>query len=76
VIRVDDEHHHRFFGDRFNRNLYLEPNTRAQIRIPLQDVQHGPRYRLLDLNRIARLFLFCRKTCGADRMDVQKIWLE
>jgi hypothetical protein len=76
VIRVDDKHRHRLFGDRFNRNLFLDPMARRQIRIPLLDIEHGPRDRLLDLSRINQIILFCRKTCGADRMLVQKIWLE
>lgn len=76
VIRIDDKHKHRLFGDRFNRNLFLEPATRSAIRIPLREIEHGPRDRLLDLTRINQLILFCRKTCGAERMMVQKIWLE
>jgi hypothetical protein len=76
VIRIDDMHRHRLFVDRFNRNLFLGAMRRDQIRIPLRDIQHGPRNRLLDLTKINQIILFCRATCGADRMLVQKIWLE
>jgi len=76
VIRIDDKHKHRLFGDRFNRNLFLDPMARSQIRIPLREIEHGPRDRLLDLARINQIILFCRKTCGADRMMLQKMWLE
>lgn len=75
-VRVIDQHSGRRREDRFNRLLHIAPRARTVVRIPIEDIEHGPFARSLDLSRVAGLTLFRVRTTRADRMLVQKIWLE
>lgn len=58
VIRVHDRQHNNAYDDRFNRDVVLAANSRSTIQIPLQDIRHGAKRRLLNLDTIAGLNLF------------------
>jgi hypothetical protein len=76
ALRVHDQWHRNKYVDRFNRILTLDPSSRREIRIPLSDIERGPRYRLLDLSRVTGIILSGRPTSAPERMYVQRIWLE
>lgn len=60
VIRIDDVQHqagNNEHDDRFNKNLHLEPGWNA-IQIPVDEIQHAPAKRLLQLDAIKMIVIF------------------
>lgn len=57
TIRIDDRAHNGEYQDRYNQSFRLVPGPN-RIRIPLARVRSAPRDRALDLQAIARVFLF------------------
>jgi len=57
-LRVHDIGHGREFVDRFNRKFELEAGERRSLRIPLEEIRHGPRNRLIDMGEISDVTLF------------------
>jgi len=63
VIRIDDVQHQlgdNAYSDRFNQKLHLEPGWNA-IKIPIDEIQHAPAKRLLQLDEIKSIVIFAMK---------------
>ena len=76
VIRVHDRTHNGDYADRFNRPVTIGANTRTTILVPLKDVEHGPKGRLLNLDAIANLHIFASRPVTDGAFYVSKIWLQ
>jgi hypothetical protein len=77
LLRVHDADHTNLFEDRFNKVLHVAPQTRATLRIALEEIRSAPRGRAMDLRRIAGVLFF--KTDAASSIEeiyVTRIWLE
>jgi hypothetical protein len=70
-VRVHDVGHGREYNDRFNRHFKLAPHERRTLRLDLEDIRRGPRDRLMDLQRISDVTLFCTTSGGGSR----EVWL-
>ena len=75
-VRVHDDVHNRMYNDRFNRNFELAPKERRNLRISVEDIQHGPRNRLMDMAHISNITLFKSRVPGSDRLRVYSLRLE
>ncbi|MBL0122394.1 MAG: VanZ family protein [Betaproteobacteria bacterium] len=75
VIRVHDRPHNFEYDDRFNRSIIIGARTRTTIMVPLQELQHGPKRRLLNLDAIANLAIFALHPVPNGAFYVSKIWL-
>lgn len=76
VLRVNDRAHHGVTDDRFNTDLTLPPRTHRTIRIALEEIEHSPRNRLMDMSHIAQLTLFRDGGAPAQVVQLYRIWLE
>ena len=76
VVRVHDRRHKNAFNDRFNRNFELAAGARRTLRIPLEDIHHGPRQRLMDMAHISDITLFREGHAGSRQMRVYSLRLE
>jgi hypothetical protein len=76
VVRVHDRFHNYMYRDRFNRNFELAPKERRNLRIPIEDIRHGPRDRLMDMAHISDITLFRASTPGSDRLRIYSLRLE
>jgi hypothetical protein len=76
ALRVHDKQFNGERDDRFERTLRVAPQTRALLRVPLNDIEAGAGNRKLDMRQIAAITLIRHRGSRADRMDVQRIWLE
>jgi hypothetical protein len=56
-LRIEDFHHNDQYYDRFNRALSIEPGFHT-VRIPLAEIERGPRERRLFLSRMNGFKLF------------------
>jgi len=77
-VRVHDVAHRVHYDDRFNRRFEIDGSTRTTISIPLQDIQQGPKSRVLDLAAIAGIIVFTdgpSATFGR-QFYLTRIWLE
>lgn len=74
--RVHDIGRGREFADRFNRNFELAAGERRELRIPLEDIRHGPRNRLIDMGRISDVTLFRLHDSPSQRMRLHSMRLE
>ena len=75
-VRVHDLQHNRQFNDRFNRRFDLAPAERRALRIPLDDIRHGPRNRLLDLRQVSDITLFRGEKSGSNLLRIHTMRLE
>lgn len=57
-LHVRDVPHDWEFVDRFNRHYDLAPRTRTTLRIPMAEIEHAPRGRLMDLARMNGVVMF------------------
>lgn len=57
-LRIDDVGHNQQYADRFNHRFSLLPGQDATVRISIDQIEHGPSQRRLDLHNIAQLILF------------------
>jgi VanZ family protein len=76
VVRVHDLKHIHMFHDRFNRSFTLAAGERRTLRIPLEDIRHGPRGRLMDMAHISDITLFKGVPKGSRRLRVYLLRLE
>ena len=76
VVRVHDRRHKHAYNDRFNRNFDLAAGERRTLRIPLEDIRHGPRQRLMDMAHISDITLFRGSTTGSRQLRVYSLRLE
>lgn len=56
-IRIEDIQHNDDYYDRFNRSVPITKGFQT-IRIPIEDIKNGPRYREIDLSRMGGFKLF------------------
>jgi hypothetical protein len=75
-VRVHDRRHNRQFNDRYNRHFTLAGGERKVLRIALEDIRHGPRTRLMDMQQISDITLFRGKPAGSRRLEVFSLRLE
>lgn len=75
-VRVHDRQHRREFRDRFNRRFELAPWQRRTLRIPLDDIRHGPKDRLMDMAHISDITLFRRASKGSRKLRIYSLRLE
>jgi hypothetical protein len=73
-LRIDDDHKCGRFDARFNKTFSLPPG-RHQLHIPLTDIQHGPKNRLLNTKRIFRLYLFVSPLSESGQFRIVKLRL-
>ena len=76
VVRVHDRRHKHTYYDRFNRVFDLTAGERRTLRIPLEDIRHGPRQRLMDMAHISDITLFRGGHSGSRQMRVYSLRLE
>jgi hypothetical protein len=80
TLRVHDAAHDHRYDDRYNTRLVLPPAQRSVVAIPLNEIESGPRDRLLDLTSVADFMLFVSlaETPAALRRElfVSRIWLQ
>jgi VanZ family protein len=76
VVRVHDRRHKHAYHDRFNRKFQLGAGERRTLRIPLEDIRHGPRQRLMDMAHISDITLFRGSRSGARHLRVYSFRLE
>ena len=75
-LRIHDIGHGREFIDRFNRKFDLAGGERRALRIPLEEVRHGPRKRLIDMGRISDVTLFRLHDSPSQHMRLYSMRLE
>lgn len=75
VVRVDDEQHNWKYADRYNGNFDIASNSRAALRIPIEEIRTAPKTRELDLGRVARVVVFRRRDSQAPSMYVSRMEL-
>ena len=75
-VRVHDRRHGKMFFDRFNRRFELAPTERRTLRIELEDIQRGPRERLMDMGHISDITLFRGAKSGSRRVRIYSLRLE
>ena len=75
-VRVHDRKHRHAFNDRFNRRFELAPGERRTLSIPLEDIRHGPRDRLMDMAHISDITLFRVAHGGSRKLLVYSLRLE
>lgn len=63
------------WGDRFNFEQNLESGTRAQLRIPLKEIEYAPADRVMDLSQIAVIAIYSGAE-GSDSIILHNIALE
>lgn len=78
TVRVHDAAHDQRHADRFNRAFEVLPATRADLRIPINDILAGPVGRPLDLAHVAGIVVFAHlESASIGRyFYVTRIWLE
>jgi hypothetical protein len=75
-VRVHDIGRGREFIDRFNRSFGLAAQERRELRIPLEDIRHGPRKRLIDMGQISDVTLFRLHDSPSQRLRLHSMRLE
>ena len=77
-LRIEDGIHDQTYEDRFNLETDVQASSRQILTVRLDDVAAGPRGRLLDLGKVARVAVF--EGSGAATTGrtfyVSRIWLE
>ena len=76
TIRVHDRGHGKFFNDRFNRGFDLAPMERRTFRIALEEIQRGPKQRLMDMRQISDITVFRGTRAGSRHMRLYSVRLE
>ncbi len=75
-VRVHDIGHGRAFFDRFNRGFDLAGGERRTFRIPLEEIRHAPRNRLMNMAEISDVTLFRTHDSPSQHMRLHSMWLE
>ena len=75
-VRVHDIGHGRAFFDRFNRSFDLAGGERRSLRIPLEEIRHAPRNRLMNMAEISDVTLFRLHDSPSQRLRLHSMWLE
>jgi hypothetical protein len=75
-VRVHDRRHGKTYTDRFNRRFDIGPTERRELRISLDDIQHAPRERLMDMGHISDITLLRGGKTGSRRVRIYTARLE
>jgi hypothetical protein len=75
-VRIDDRPRDTEYEDRFNRERTLPADATVDWRIPLDEIERGPRDRRLDLSRVERIVVFLSKGSKGASFDLQSLRLE
>jgi hypothetical protein len=75
TMRVHDKMHNQDYSDRFNKKLVIHPGLN-KLEITLNQIQHGPLNRELDLTNIAGVILFSSEQEQQLRFYVSNLILE
>jgi VanZ family protein len=75
-VRVHDRWHRHVFSDRFNKHYAIAPGERRSVTIPLDEVRHGPRTRLMDMAHISDVTLFRAGPPGSRKLWIYSLKLE
>jgi VanZ family protein len=75
-VRVHDRLHRNAFSDRFNKHYPIAPGERRSVTIPLEEVLHGPRNRLMDMEHISDVTLFRVGRPGSRKLWIYSLKLE
>jgi VanZ family protein len=75
-VRVHDIGHGRAFFDRFNRGFELAGGERRTLRVPLEEIRHAPRNRLMNMAEISDVTLFRVHDSPSQHMRLHSMWLE
>ncbi|HVJ71012.1 MAG TPA: hypothetical protein VM531_05805, partial [Sphingomicrobium sp.] len=75
TLRIHDRWHNGEFDDRFNRVIRITPGTQL-ISIPLEEIEHGPRHRRLDLSQLRGVALFAYKLTQPEGVYLGPVHLE
>lgn len=76
TLRVFDRYHNWQMEDRFNSNVTVKALQRQRIVVALRDVEHAPRGRLMDMDKIANVAVFVWHPEQAGQFLVHRIALE
>lgn len=75
ILRVHDVLHDQELSDRFNVNLQVKPGLN-EFKFTLNQIQHGPVDRELDLTNIEGIILFSRELKDWPQLEVSNMFLE
>jgi VanZ family protein len=75
-VRVHDDAHRNEYADRFNRRFDLAPGKRGVFEIPLDDIRHAPRNRLMNMAQISDVSVFRISGPGSRRMRLHNMRLD
>lgn len=75
-LRVSDRTHRGDTDDRFNMELLLPPETRRTLDIPLDEIEHSPRTRKMDMSQISQLIVFRPGGAPQQVLRLYRVWLE
>jgi len=75
-VRIDDLPRDTDYEDRFNRERVLPPGAALRWRIPLAEIEQGPRGRPLGLSHITRVVIFLSPGYRGAEFDLRDVRLE
>lgn len=76
TLRTHDVHHNNAFEDRFNRRFEVDPHTRANVRMPMAEIEAAPHGRQMDLQHMADVLIFRNQGSRAAEMYLVAVRLE
>jgi hypothetical protein len=76
LLRVNDRAHRGDTDDRFNMELLLPPGARRTLGIPLEEIEHSPRTRKMDMSQITQLIVFRPGGAPHQVLRLYRVWLE
>jgi hypothetical protein len=75
VVRVHDFGHSKAYADRFNRVYQLAAGERRTLEVALEDVEHAPRDRLMNMTQISDVTLFRGQRSGSRHLRLYSMRL-
>lgn len=74
-IKIEDKSHNGDFNDRFNQRFFIDSGYN-KIAIPIVQIEKGPEFRLIDLEKINSIALFTIGTQERFSIFINSIYLE
>ncbi len=74
-VRIDDDQDCSVFENRFNRTFTLKSGWNS-VRIPVAEIEHGPRDHLLHLHHIRRILFFTTQVSSMTRWNLDSVRFE
>ena len=75
-LRIHDIGQGREFIDRFNSKFDLAAGERRALRVPLEEIRHGARNRLINMGEISDVTLFRLHDSPSQRLRLHSMRLE